>query len=118
MGAVAAGASGRGAPPFSTQRERGGGGVFTAGGRSGRRVCPIASAAGGILSLDARSAASFPAPRMVEIPARETKPAAALRDDLDAVLFDTDRKEADRQAEALRLKYEKAAAGPGNRWTP
>jgi hypothetical protein len=44
------------------------------------------------------------APRAVE-----SKPASsALREDLDSVLFESDRDNADRKAESLRLKYEKA----------
>ena len=43
------------------------------------------------------------APRKVELPQRKD-----LRDELDAVLFNTDREEAEGKAEALRSKYEKA----------
>jgi hypothetical protein len=52
------------------------------------------------LMPDRRPAA--PAPRKIVIPPRKE-----LRDELDAVLFDTDRDTAERKVEALRAKYEK-----------
>src|SRR5262249_28220647 len=45
-----------------------------------------------------------------ELPPREARATPGLSEELDAALFETDRDEAERAVEALRLRYEKVAA--------